>query len=488
MYLFNSFTSYYSPLLLLSTSLVVTFIVYSYENKEITTIKNWQKRFARFSAKTVDFALMIKKITLPTNIVQYSSNKVQVFGADYLVYGLFCCFNYMIPYFMSDYYKIDTFSIALSFRVIAGFLCIGLLLREYWPVSFYRFFPVYWHFTLLFTLPFITFFMFFMSQWSVIWMINLALSIFLLILLTDWIMFSIILTLGSLLSVIIYSLIFGQIQLPSDVTTIYMTIYIIVFSVLIGLIFARRKERNSDDKIKVARLLGGTIAHEMRTFIMTIENYAYGLNRYLPKLIEGYQASTKNSLINDPIPSVQFEIIADSSSDIHMALKKASSFIDLLLVNIKEPAPIEINNINFSILACVQEAINSYPLTDQEKLFFHLVMKNNFNVKGSKELITHVLFNLTNNSLYYLFNKRNATIKIWTSSSKYYNYLHFYDNGQGIEKENLELIFKRFYIGSKKGTGLGLSFCKYAMKNLGGDIVCRSSKGEFTEFILTFPK
>jgi signal transduction histidine kinase len=333
--------------------------------------------------------------------------------------------------------------------------------------------------------------MFLLSNWGIIWVMNCALSIFLLILLTDWISFCIILSLGSLLSILTYSIIFGAIHFPSDPSITYMTIYVIVFSILIGIIFARRKEKNSNEQIKIARLLGGTIAHEMRTFIMTIENYIYGMNKYFPVLIQGYDLASKNNLVTTSIPSTHFRIISEYPSDVHTALKKASCFINLLLINIKESLPMNNHDDkfgNFMILSCIEDAINSYPFTIQEKNYLNIIKKNDFAVIANKEIITHVLFNLISNSLYYIFNKQNAKIKIWTSSNKYYNFLSFYDNGPGIDKKDLEIIFERFYSKSKKGTGLGLSFCKYAMKSIGGDIACSSSKGRFTKFIMTFPK
>ena len=45
-----------------------------------------------------------------------------------------------------------------------------------------------------------------------------------------------------------------------------------------------------------------------------------------------------------------------------------------------------------------------------------------------------------------------------------------------------------FALDSKKGSGLGLSFCKLSMQLIGGDIVCDSIEGSYTEFILQFPK
>lgn len=67
------------------------------------------------------------------------------------------------------------------------------------------------------------------------------------------------------------------------------------------------------------------------------------------------------------------------------------------------------------------------------------------------------------------------------------------DNGIGIEKENLEHIFERFYrvdnVRNTKisGHGLGLSIVKTYIDLLGYNISVNSSLGKGTEFIITIP-
>ncbi len=63
------------------------------------------------------------------------------------------------------------------------------------------------------------------------------------------------------------------------------------------------------------------------------------------------------------------------------------------------------------------------------------------------------------------------------------------DTGPGIERENLEKIFKPFFSskGYGKGTGLGLSISKRILKEHGGDITVKSNVGKGTTFTLTLP-
>ena len=68
------------------------------------------------------------------------------------------------------------------------------------------------------------------------------------------------------------------------------------------------------------------------------------------------------------------------------------------------------------------------------------------------------------------------------------------NTGEGIAPENIDRIFDRFYKAdtartetSAKSFGLGLSIAKSIAEHSGGDIICRSEVGKYTEFVITLP-
>lgn len=66
------------------------------------------------------------------------------------------------------------------------------------------------------------------------------------------------------------------------------------------------------------------------------------------------------------------------------------------------------------------------------------------------------------------------------------------DNGIGINKENQKNLFKLFGFLNEteeintKGIGLGLYICRRIIKQLGGDIICRSEPDVGTTFAFLF--
>ena len=89
---------------------------------------------------------------------------------------------------------------------------------------------------------------------------------------------------------------------------------------------------------------------------------------------------------------------------------------------------------------------------------------------------------------------KNSSIKIETVEKSSKLMVSVKDNGIGIPKDSLRLIWDRFYKTDlsrgkdKKGTGLGLSITKEIIQSHNENINVVSTEGVGTEFIFTLEK
>jgi two-component system, NtrC family, sensor kinase len=83
----------------------------------------------------------------------------------------------------------------------------------------------------------------------------------------------------------------------------------------------------------------------------------------------------------------------------------------------------------------------------------------------------------------------HGTLKITGESNEGHVKISFSDDGPGIPKENLRLIFNPFFTTKEvgKGTGLGLSICYGIVTSHEGKIYARSEYGQGATFVVELP-
>ena len=164
--------------------------------------------------------------------------------------------------------------------------------------------------------------------------------------------------------------------------------------------------------------------------------------------------------------------------------------------------------LNISTLDQEKTALNKIKL-DFHELLVEVKETFDFNqeVKGGKILIkdnasqfliqadpihiTNVVFNLLDNAVKYC--TESPQILITTKNDTSHLIIEITDNGIGIRKENLKMIFDKFYrvptgnVHDIKGFGLGLFYVKLIINQHGGNIDVKSKLGEGTTFTIKLP-
>lgn len=111
---------------------------------------------------------------------------------------------------------------------------------------------------------------------------------------------------------------------------------------------------------------------------------------------------------------------------------------------------------------------------------------------GDRVMLTRLFINLISNA--YQYGKENGTIKVTLSESGENVTFSVEDDGIGIEADQLDKIWERFYRADQSrntesgSMGLGLSMVKWITNSHGGDITVKSEIGHGTIFTFTMPK
>ena len=115
-----------------------------------------------------------------------------------------------------------------------------------------------------------------------------------------------------------------------------------------------------------------------------------------------------------------------------------------------------------------------------------------------RDKIEKILYNLLSNAFKYTPNEGNITVEISKKTNKTDHEIDFLEisiknSGHGIDKENLNNIFNRFFQEtdqseySQSGTGIGLSLVKNLIELHKGYVNVKSELDKHTEFIIGIP-
>ncbi len=377
----------------------------------------------------------------------------------------------------------------LPMRLFGSALFVPLVFTQYWTHSQRRYLPHLWYFALLYSLPFFFTFMLLKNNGTEVWVASALVALFTMILLLDWVSLIVHFIVGTLFAWIAYVLTTDTVQI-AFVSVTYLPIFF--FAVVVGAAsnYASLMVRVEQERAMIST--ASSIAHELRTPLVSISTTATGLREFLPSLLKGYELAKSQKLDVPPIRNIQLDSIRNALGRIETEAAHSQAIIDMLLVNARQTRRETSDLIECSIRLCVETAIARYPLTEAEKSRISLALDADFRFLGNELLMVHILFNLIKNALRHIakVGKGNITIRSYRSGAG--NRLVFRDTGMGIRQELLPHIFSRFYTSSDDsdsilGGGIGLAFCRDAMTSFGGTIECRSTLNEFTEFDLYFP-
>lgn len=224
-----------------------------------------------------------------------------------------------------------------------------------------------------------------------------------------------------------------------------------------------------NEKVKSEKRLRNFIAdasHELRTPLTSIKGYAELAKRAATSM--GEPEKTAILRINDE---------ADRLGEIVDEL--------LLLARLDSGRKLDAREVNLTSLVTEMVGDFSLAFTGYE---VSLEVEQNIFIQGDEFRLRQVVGNLLKNIHDHV--PSPAKVDVTLKFDEPYAKLSLKDNGKGIEQEEQERVFERFYRGAaapKGGSGLGLPIVKAIVEAHNGTIVLNSKVNSGTEYIITLP-
>lgn len=177
-----------------------------------------------------------------------------------------------------------------------------------------------------------------------------------------------------------------------------------------------------------------------------------------------------------------------------IAIEKLKMLIDSLInISRLEADMISIDKKEKNLKECIESAISSVKADAAKK---NITIKNDIKedciLAIDIKWTTEAIFNLLDNAVKYT--APNGKINLSLDNGINYFALNIEDNGIGIDTDEYNDIFKRFYrsrndiVQNEKGSGVGLYLVRKIMNLQDGNVMVLSEKGKGSTFTLYFSK
>lgn len=236
----------------------------------------------------------------------------------------------------------------------------------------------------------------------------------------------------------------------------------------LGNIINAKMEKNSQSKKEIQEMVSD-IAHQIKTPIANIRMYSDTIsNNDLSK--EKEQEFLE--IITGQVDKLEF--FTDS-------LTKMSRLETNMIVLNKEQA---------KIIECLEKAKEqAQSLAEKKNINIEINGDISATIKYDKKWTLEVICNILENAIKYT--NDNGKIEINIEKLESFLKIDITDNGIGIESENINNIFKRFYREQKvhniEGVGIGLYLSKTIIEQQNGYIKVKSKVNEGTTFSVFLP-
>lgn len=226
---------------------------------------------------------------------------------------------------------------------------------------------------------------------------------------------------------------------------------------------------NNYDKMRSSFV--ANVSHELRTPMTSIGGFVDGiLDGTIP-------------------PSEQKKYLRVISSEVQRLTRLVRSMLNLAKI---ESGSMNLNSTTFSIIEPIVDTLVTFESRIDDK---HLDIRgldvDRVLIYADNDLVHQVIYNLIENAIKFV--NDGGYIEFGFNVHEKMTGISIINSGDGLDEEDLPLVFDRFYKTDESrgkdqsGVGLGLNIVRSIVKLHGGNIMVRSVKHEYTEFIFTLP-
>ncbi|QFG41503.1 cell wall metabolism sensor histidine kinase VicK [Streptococcus mutans] len=243
-----------------------------------------------------------------------------------------------------------------------------------------------------------------------------------------------------------------------------------------GLIAVLHDATEQEKEERERRLFVSNVSHELRTPLTSVKSYLEALDdgalteSVAPSFIKVSLDET-NRMMRMITDLLSLSCIDNQTSHLDVELTNFTAFMNYILDRFDQIQSQQSTN-------KVYEIIRDYP----DKSVW---------IEIDTDKMTQVIDNILNNAIKYSPDGGKVTVTMQTTDTQLI--LSISDQGLGIPKKDLPLIFDRFYRVDKArsraqgGTGLGLAIAKEIVKQHKGFIWANSEEGEGSTFTIVLP-
>lgn len=245
---------------------------------------------------------------------------------------------------------------------------------------------------------------------------------------------------------------------------------------------------------ETVHILAGSIVHDLRTPLATLNIHAPILGSLVSKLLRAYthQKSGLSTSEEDlGFSEEQIPLIDNILEKNALVVEQMKHFIDVTLKSMSKGVLGKIDRADLqpcSIQKCLKKALYSFPFQSEKKQFVHQECAGDFSFLGDEILMMRILINLIKNALEQISLKGQGELFFAIEQQGKENIFCIKDTAGGVTQTHIDTLFTPYQSQKTHGTGIGLSFCKVAMRAMGGDIHARLVEGDCVEFRLVFER